>query len=195
MKRVYIIHGWGGSPDEPLHKWLASELTREGLEVEVPKMPNSDEPVIEEWIAKLHEIVGPKLDKNFIFIGHSIGCQTILRYLASINSSEQAGGVVFIAPWIYLSGLGTEEEQEIAKPWIEEEIDKPKVFRHLPKNKRVAIFSDNDPYVPLDQTDWFEEGLGFEIVIEHNKGHFTKDDGVNSLPSALRAIRRMNKPA
>ena len=35
-----------------------------------------------------------------------------------------------------------------------------------------TIFSDNDPYVPLDNQDDFKIRLGSKIIIDHNKGHF-----------------------
>jgi len=31
VKRIFIIHGWGGSPDEPLLRWLKSELEKNGF--------------------------------------------------------------------------------------------------------------------------------------------------------------------
>ena len=188
MKKIYIIHGWSGSPDEPLHKWLASELKSKGFEVEVPAMPNPDEPVIKDWVAKLNQVVGEEPDEGIIFIGHSIGCQTILRYLAGLKTSGFFGGAVFIAPWLYVSGLETEEEKSIAKPWVETPIDNVKVWKYLPENKRIAIFSDNDPFVPKENWDLFEQKFGAKIIIEKEKGHFTADDGVNSLPSALKAV-------
>jgi len=55
----------------------------------------------------------------------------------------------------------------------------------------VAIFSDNDPFVlPENQKSW-KEKVGAEIIVEHNKGHFTESDGVVSLPSALEAVLGM----
>ncbi|MDO8471157.1 MAG: hypothetical protein Q7S49_00910 [bacterium] len=58
MKKVFIVHGWGESPDEPLHQWLASELRKKGFIVEVPAMPEPDEPKIEIWIPFLNQLVG-----------------------------------------------------------------------------------------------------------------------------------------
>lgn len=189
MKRVYIIHGWGGSPDEPLHKWLKSELEKSGFEVITPKMPNPNKPVIEEWVSKLKEIAGTTPDKDSILVGHSIGCQTILRYLEEIKTSGFVGGVVFIAPWLYLENLEREEERLIAKPWVDTKIHNPNVFKHIPQGKMVSIFSDNDPYVPEGNRELFEKGFGARIVVENNKGHFTAEDGVTELPSALEAIK------
>ncbi|MBI5076995.1 hypothetical protein HZB94_01255 [Candidatus Falkowbacteria bacterium] len=58
--------------------------------------------------------------------------------------------------------------------------------------KSVAIFSDNDPYVPIDNQDDFRDKLGSEIVIEHNRGHFSgPTDNVIELPVVLETILKI----
>ncbi|MDZ4205600.1 MAG: alpha/beta hydrolase [Patescibacteria group bacterium] len=190
MKKIYLVCGWEGTPGK-LFEWMADELRKEGLEVEALSMPNQDEPVIKDWVAKLNEVVGNEPNKNIIFVGHSIGCQAILRYLAGLENPGWFGGVVFIAPWLKVSGLETEEEQEIAKPWVKTSIDSKKVLAHIPKNKIVAIFSDNDPFVPKENWELFEHLFGAKVIIESGKGHITYEEGVHTLPSALEAVLKM----
>lgn len=43
MKKVYIVHGWDGSPEEPMLQWLKVNLEEKGYVVEVPKMPVFDQ--------------------------------------------------------------------------------------------------------------------------------------------------------
>src|SRR3989344_3192006 len=109
QKRVFIIHSWGSTPHEPLYKWLKSELEKKGFEVVVPEMPEPEKPEIEAWVSKLGEIIGAS-DKDTILVGHSIGCQTILRYLEKLQPRALVGGVVLIAPWFSLSNLENDEE-------------------------------------------------------------------------------------
>lgn len=191
MKKVFLIHGWGESPDEPLYKWLSSNLEREGLEVITPVMPNTEKPIIETWIAKLHEVVGDEINNNVILLGHSIGCQAILRYLAGLGTPGLLSGLVFVAPWLKVSGLETEDENNIAKPWLETTLNNQKILEHIPQNKFTAIFSDNDPFVPKENWEQFEHVFGAKVIIESGKGHFTADDGIVSLPSALEAVLKM----
>ncbi len=185
QKRVFIIHGWGGSPDELLHKWLKLELEKKGLEVFVPQMPNPEKPVIEAWVSRLEEIVRAP-DKDTILVGHSIGCQAILRYLEKLNPMSKIGGVVFIAPWLTLSNLESEEEWQVADPWLNTPIRETDVIKHT--LKITTIFSDNDPYVSSENIELFKRRFNAEVVVEHGKGHFTADDGVKKLESALNAI-------
>ena len=180
MTKAIIVHGWDGSPDEPLHQWLKKQLEEKGWEVEVPEMPNPEEPKIEDWVSKLYDY---SIDENTYFIGHSIGCQAIMRYLDRIDG--KLGGLVFIAPWTHLTGL-EEGEQEIAAPWLETAIDFDRVKEKT--SKIACIFSDNDPYVPVTEHEVFELMLDAETVVLKKKGHFTQEDNVTELQVVLEKI-------
>jgi len=188
MKKVYLIHGWEGNPENAWFPWLKKELEEKDFQVEVPIMPNPEEPKINEWVGKLKEVC-PSPDQEAYFIGHSIGCQAILRYLESLNPEIKIGGVTLVAPWMHLTGLESSEEQEIAKPWIETPIDFTKVRLHT--NNFIAIFSNNDPFVPISDKDIFKEMLSAEIIIEQDKGHFDDEAEIKELPSALNSLLDM----
>jgi len=185
MKRVFIVHGWGGFPEEGWFPWLKRNLEKNGFQVQVPAMPEPAYPKIEPWVSHLSKIVGA-VDENTFFVGHSIGCQTILRYLESLPADKKVGGAVFVAGWFTLMNLKTDEEKEIAKPWLETPIDFEKVKHHT--KKFFAVFSDDDEVVPQENKKLFEERLGAKTAIEHKKGHFSGSDGVTELPSALKAV-------
>lgn len=188
-KRVFIIHGWDGYPEEGWFPWLKRELESRDFEVQVPAMPDAAEPKIDIWIPHLAQLVAKPGEQTF-FVGHSIGCQTILRYLESLPASKRVGGAVFVAGWFVLSDLETEEEKIIGRPWIETPIDFAKVRGILKGN--VAIFSDDDPVVPLEENKKrFEACLGSKIIVENGKGHLSGGDGVTELHSALKAILEM----
>ncbi|PIN88833.1 hypothetical protein COU60_05410 [Candidatus Pacearchaeota archaeon CG10_big_fil_rev_8_21_14_0_10_34_76] len=183
MKRIIVVHQWGSSPEGDWYPWIKNELESNGFEVHVLEMPESDEPKIESWVGALKEVVGD-LNRETYFIGHSVGCQTILRYLEKSEFMKKAGGCVFVAPWMHLQGLEEEEgAEEIAREWLETPVDFKEVRKHC--EKFVCVFSDNDPFVPLSDRDIFREILGAKIITEHEKGHFTKDDGVEELPVVL----------
>ena len=184
-KRAFIIHGWDGYPDEGWFPWLKNELEQKGFQVQVPAMPEPAEPKIEAWVSHLSKIVGD-VDENTFFVGHSIGCQTILRYLESLPADKKIGGAFFVAGWFTLMNSETEEEKRIGKPWLETPIDFEKVKQHT--KKFFAVFSDDDEVVPQDNKKLFEERLGAKTSIEHAKGHFSGSDEVKELPVILEAI-------
>ncbi|MBU2638118.1 MAG: alpha/beta hydrolase [Nanoarchaeota archaeon] len=187
-KRVFIIHGWGGKPEGEWFPWLKKELEKREFVVEIPEMPDTDNPVIEAGVHFLKKAV-KNPDEETYFVGHSIGCQAILRYLADTN--VQIGGAVFVAGWFTLKGLESDEEWETANPWIETPIDLGKVKNHLPKCS--AIFSGNDPFVPLENSSVFKEKFGAKIIIEKQKGHFSEADNIKELPSVLKELLEIAK--
>src|SRR3989338_4635783 len=121
-KRIFIIHRWDGSPTSDWNPWLKEKLEAEGFEIHVPAMPETANPRIETWVPALAKAV-EEADTQTYFIGHSIACQAILRYLEQLPLEKKIGGVVFVAPWLVLKGLEGEEEKAIVKPWLETPID------------------------------------------------------------------------
>ena len=188
MTKIFIIHGWGGSPKEAWFPWLKTELERRGYAVTIPAMPNPDEPKIETWVPYLAKIIGQP-DEHTFLIGHSIGCQTILRYLQTLRPDQLIGGALFVCGWLLIRNLKTEDEKRIVGPWVNTPIDLPLV--KTKSKKMVAIFSDNDPFVPLENEKRWQELLDAEIIIEHNKGHLGASEGFTELPSALSSILKM----
>ncbi len=184
-KRVFIIHGWDGNPLEGWFPWIKNELEKLSYEVIVPAMPNPSAPKIETWIPFLSKLVG-SVDSDTYFVGHSIGCQAIIRYIQTLPEGTKIGGAVFVAGWYNLRNLETEEEKRIAGPWVNEPRNDKKIRDVV--NKAVAIFSDNDPFVMEENQKSWKTIVGAKIIIEHNMGHFNEDDGVTELPSALRSV-------
>ena len=51
-------------------------------------MPNSENPKIEKWVKYLEENI-KSVDEQTYFIGHSIGCQTIMRFLEKLHKHKK----------------------------------------------------------------------------------------------------------
>ena len=169
MKRVILVHRWDGSPDADWYPWLKQELEKRNVKVEIPAMPHPERPEIASWVSFLKQSV-KQPDHETYFIGHSVGCQTILRYLQTFPSSIRIGGCIFVAGWFTLAQLETEEERTTAGPWLTETFD----FNAMKKRKLpfVALFSDDDPFVPIENRIIFEKKLGARVITEPQQGHY-----------------------
>lgn len=182
-----MVHGWGGDSENPYFNWLKKKLEAMDIEVIIPNMPDTMKPTINAWTTKLAEIVG-NADENTYLIGESIGTQTIMRYLEKVEG--KIGGCILVVPWFHLKDETWNEEgytREIAKQWLETPINFEKVKQHC--KKIVAIFSDDDIYVPLNDSEIFKEKLNAKIIIEHGKGHYEVDEA----PVVLKEILKMAK--
>ena len=189
-KKVIIAHGWGGHPDEIWFPWLKKELESNGFEVIVPVLPNTDEPKIANWVPALASVIDSP-DGNTYLIGHSMGCQTIVRYLENLPEETVLGGAIFVAGFFKrLTGTGDEGEEvkAITKHWLETPVDLLKAKKHLKKS--VAIFSDDDHYVPIDNQEEFKEQLGSKIIIENNQAHFSGE--MTKLPVVIDELLKIS---
>lgn len=175
-KKAILIHGWEGSPENGWFPWLRQKLAKENWEVVAPQMPNHDTPNMEKWLEYLDKKI-PKLDENCYFVGHSLGCITILRFLEYLNKDSQIGGVILVAG--FSSNLGIKE----IKSFFQNEIDWKKIKTHC--DKFVAIHSDNDHFVSTHYGDLFQEYLDAKKYIEHGMGHMSKQ---SELPIVYKII-------
>ncbi len=182
-KRVFVVHCWGGKPNTRWYPWLKGELKKRGFEINVLAMPNTEHPKMNAWVKHLSMAVGSP-DENCYFVGHSVGCITILRYLETIK--KKVGGVVMVAG--FTSDLGFDDLKSF--------FTRPINWKRIKSNcsNFVAIHSDNDPYVSLHYgKEIFKSKLGAELVIEHGKGHFSVDNNIVELSSALKAVLKLSK--
>ncbi len=178
-KRIFIIHGWGARPSNHWFPWLKKELEKKGYEVTVPQMPNTEHPHVNEWVSHLSKVVG-EANKDTYFVGHSLGCITIARYLESLPEKSKVGGCVFVAG--FSRNIGYPELKTFYGP----KIDFEKIKKYT--KKFTAIMSDNDPVVPRERGLELKKQLNAKLIVEHNKGHFNAIDGVTQLPVVLEEI-------
>ncbi len=184
QKRVFLIHGWEGRPDNHWFPWLTWELKSRGFEVYALTMPHADRPKVSEWIEAIKAAVGRPTAATY-FVGHSLGCIATLLYFETLPKTAQVGGAVFVAGF---SG-------SINAPQIEEfsslPLDVGKVKNHC--SKFVTIFSDNDEDVSMARSLEFQKLLGAKGILERGKGHFTKGEGVDALPSVFKSLITMSQ--
>ncbi len=183
MNKIYMIHCWDGTKDDGWYPWLDKMLQSDQNTIYRFNMPNTSAPKIEEWVPFLDKQVG-RLDEHTFFIGHSIGCQTILRYLQTKDVC-QIGGILFVAPWLDLLDYAIEDEESyrIAKPWLTNDIDFDKIVKFT--NNIHCIFSDNDYFVSLKQKELFEKKLAANTTVVSGMGHISQDDNIYELKEIL----------
>lgn len=181
--RAVIIHGWDGSPNGNWFPWAKAELEKQGINTTVPTMPHPSHPEIGTWVQTLAEAVGEP-SSEVILIGHSMGCQTIMRYLETLPAGQQVGAVILVAGFFHLTGLQTDEERAIAQPWLVTPVDYEVIQDRA--QRITVILSDNDPFVPVAENKHeFETKLGARVIVLHGKGHINEEAGITELPLLL----------
>lgn len=140
---VIIVHRWGGSPYTDWYQSAKDQLTCDGARVLVLEMPEPNTPNVDVWptaiaaaIANNNVALGPKT----YLVGHSTGCQAVLRYLAQIGQvGARVGGVLLVAVWFTI-----DKPWPAIEPWITTPLDLASV--RLASSQFRGMVSDNDPY-------------------------------------------------
>lgn len=182
IKRVFIVHGYGATPDDNWFPWLKKELETRNFKVQVPAMPNTDNPTLDQWLSHLQETVG-RCDKNTYLVGHSLGTITILRFLEALPEGERVGGIVLVG------GFSESLNFKPLATFTERPLDYEKVKRST--NKIVAIHSTDDASVPYKFAEIIRDRLGASLITLHGAGHINWKSGWFELPQALDAILKM----
>lgn len=101
--------------------------------------------------------------------------------------SNPVKGAVFVAGFFKLHRAETFLKRAMIAHWLNHDWNTEKLRRLIPKS--IAIFSDNDQRVPLEENaQAFQDKLASKIVVDPGKKHFAGKQGIDKLPSALEAV-------
>ncbi|MFH0912127.1 MAG: alpha/beta fold hydrolase [Patescibacteria group bacterium] len=181
VKRVYLIHGWEGYPEEGWFPWLLEKLAAQDIKLIIPQMPNAIAPALADWVATLQEKVGQP-DEKTILIGHSLGCATILHYLSHLKSEKQFKGVILVAPFVRQFGM--DEVQDF--------VDKRLQWEHIRdlSERFVVIHSADDEVVPVEEGEYITDRLNADLIEVNDFFHFSGADNITEAPPVLLALRK-----
>ena len=182
MKKVFIIHGFEGSPNGGWRPWLMGELEKQGIYACALSMPNPSNPIPSEWIEEISRHVDRNKKDQIYLIGHSLGVPTILRYLEKTEATNIQG-------LILVSGPVFETTKKEVAPFLKGSFS----FRLIKSkvNRVVVIHGDDDKMVPLEQGNVLAKELNAELIVIKKGGHLNGSSGWYSLPQCFEALLRM----
>ncbi len=189
MKKVYMIHGFNGSPERNWFPWLAKELGKQNIESFILSMPTPRYPIKDEWIESINKNINIP-NRDLFLVGHSLGAATILRYLESLPEDQEIGGAVLVSgPIKFVPGPG--DRYDLLNKFLEDSFD----FEHIKKvcKRFIVIHGVDDPIVPFSHAEEISKNLGCEIIAILNGGHLNDKVGFTELPEALNSLLKMIK--
>lgn len=173
-KQLYIIHGYSATPEEHWFPWLKKQFENKGWNASVLRMPDSENPKVNEWIETLNKNV-KELNENTYFVAHSLGTITLLKYLTQYEELPEFGGFVLV------SGFDRKiPKYEVLHPFVEGKTDYKKI--NSKAKKRFVVASENDTIVPIELSREVAEKLNTELYILKKAGHFLAREGITELP-------------
>ena len=147
--------------------WLEEQLKEKRMEVFYPDLPTPDTPLLQEWLAGLQK-VPVTFNESLVLVGHSLGCPTIFHILQNLKESEKVGLVVLVAG--FARDLGIPE----IKNFVEKPFDWKKIRSKA--KKIVVIYSDNDPYIPVPESEFLGKQLEITLLLEPLADHIRAPD-------------------
>lgn len=177
MKSAIIIHGWEEDPNGQWLPWVREQLENLGWHVHVPKMPNTKEPKLCEWMDTLLSL-SPSEDT--VLIGHSLSNALIMKYLE--RPETKINSVIMVAAWDWLM----EDVKEFHQTFFENGFDYDAI-----KKKRIPITiinSTTDPWIDFEKSKQFANKIEAQFIAVENAGHFMARDGYTEFPLLLNVI-------
>lgn len=174
---VVLIHGYLGFPTNCWFPWLRHELEEKGFHVTAPAMPSPAFPNKKAWVETIKAL--DFKPSETILVGHSLGCLALLNYLQQYSGPPFRGCVL-------VAGFGRDFMfHNRVTDWFDSTLN----FAELQQKSLnwTCIHSKNDKLVPFEEGEWLAEQLHAKLIIE-TKGHLTKREGAEKLPSVLDAI-------
>ncbi len=191
MKKVFIIHGFGGVPNGGWLPWLMSELEKKGVYAASLPMPNTNYPVVSEWTEEIAHAVRDE-HENIFLVGHSLGVPGVLHYLQSLSENKKVAGVLLVSGVIHPLDVGNAENSiRRIDSFVESEIDFEKI--KSTSKKFTVIHGTNDTVVPFSQAEELSQKLGCELRSVEGGDHFSQKTApiCYELPQALTAVTDM----
>lgn len=182
MKKVFLIHGFGGNPNGGWRPYIMFELEKVGIYACSLPMPKPEAPILGEWLDTIKSAVETCSDDEIYLVGHSLGGTAILRYLEKFDVSNIKGLILASAP------CNLNKNDKIAG-FLTPDFNWNIISNY--KNPVVVIHGDNDPYVPISDAKEVKNNLNAELIVIKNGKHLNGSAGYSELPEALNVLIKM----
>ncbi len=182
MNNYFLIHGSYGNPYKNWMPWLKSNLSKRRLECLVPNFPSPAKQDYETWKTILKSYLEVDcITEETTFITHSLGGIFIAKFL--IENQIKVKKIITVAGF---NQIKFDEDNSLYDSFYIENVE----LKKLKENclERIAIYSDNDPYVPMAKAEEFAEMIGAEKVLIKEAGHFNEKFGYKEFKEILKYI-------
>lgn len=174
IQRVFIVHGYGATPDNHWFPWLRDLLTSRGVDATTVPMPEPQAPSAADWHEAVSTALRPVDDRTWI-VAHSLGAITVLRHLAALPHPWTLGGAVLVSGF-----TGRLDGVPILDTFLADDVNLAAVVPNI--LQRHVIHSDDDPIVPPEASAALAVRLQSQVHVVRGAGHFLDSEGVTTLP-------------
>ena len=194
MKKVFIVHGFGGIPNGGWIPWLMEELAKKKIFACALPMPDSKKSVVSKWVEEIAHAVNNSPEDEIFLVGHSLGVPAIFRYFESISENKKISGALLISG--FTSPLDPENSKSNYRAI--DSFTVPSIDLEKVKNKAekfIVLHSTDDPAVPFLHAEEISKALDCKLVKVEKGGHFfiLSEPIVYKLPEAFELLEEILK--
>lgn len=174
--RIVLVPRWGGDASSDFYPWLEGSLDRP---LQVAELDRPDAPTIAGCVASLERALGAD-PESVVLVGHSVGCQAVVHYLAAVEPGARVAGALFVAGWWWV-----DEPWETIQPWLDARPDTERA--RAAAGRSITLLSDNDPFTAdhaKNAASW-RQRMGAEVRMVPGAEHFN----ASPQPAVLAALR------
>lgn len=194
MPRLIIVPRWAGGPRADFYPWLLDALAelpgRPLVPASAADLPQPGTPRIDTWPPAILRLLldSPDLEDTFV-LGHSVGCQALLRALAELPPGRRVAGMLAVAGW-----WTVDAPWPTILPWQEPLGDLARVRAALPA--LTVLLADNDPFTADHATNaaLWRERLGARVELVPGARHFNGAAEPSVLAALLRLVEERRAP-
>jgi predicted alpha/beta hydrolase family esterase len=180
-RQAIVVPRWGGTPAHDWYPWIVAE--RPG-EVRVLELPDPDTPTIDAWPEAIAAVLRERGDSlaDTVVVGHSVGCQAVLRALGRLSDDAHVHAVLCVAGW-----WSVDAPWATIRPWMDPPPDLERV-RRIAGSVHVLL-STNDPFTADYEHNarLWREYLDADVAVIDAAKHFNATEE----PSVLDALDRL----
>jgi hypothetical protein len=184
MNKVFLIHGFEGSPNGGWRPYLMAELNARGIYACSLAMPSPEKPLLSEWLQEIKRHVEKNPDDVIYLVGHSLGGTAILRYLERYDDKNIKGAVLVSTP------CERTQDKKIDN-FLETDFDYETIKRRA--GAIVVIHGADDPWVPAANARHIAEKTQGKLILIPNGKHLNDPSGFRELPECLEVLLQMIK--
>ena len=171
MKKVLILHGWGGSDFPHWQAHLAKQLIEKNYTVSFPLLPDKNNPNLDEWLDYLK--VEMEHFQPDIVVCHSLANILWFHYLTRYDIKP-------IQKLMLVSPVSISCQIEQISTFFPYELP-----YDLKAKEQIMVTSDNDPYITIDEVYRLRDLLGsIGLKVLENAGHINEKSGYGRLDCA-----------
>lgn len=182
MKKVFLIHGFEGSPNGGWRPYVMTELGARDIYACSLAMPKPNEPQLSEWLDEIKRHVDECVEDEIYLVGHSLGGIAILRFLETYTVPQIRGVILVSSPC-------HQNKNEKIKSFLAAEVAWDVIKKQ--NKKVVVIHGDNDPVVPFSDAEEAARELNGTLISIPNGQHLNGAAGFTKLPEVVEQLEKM----